>query len=200
MSEYANPLYPVEVWSVGQQSLDSEQVGADETVFALGNGLFGIRGTYCENGLGFTDGTFVNGFYETEPIVYGERAYGYADNHQRMIPLPDATIIELSVDGEPFDLTTGEILSHSRELQLREGQVVRSTEWLSPEGVRVSLETTRLVSFRRPHVFAVEWSVRTDRSVHLEIVSVIRGRGLTRPDTADPRVGGGSERSPLLLG
>lgn len=200
MSDTSEPLYPVDPWSVRQETLAHENVGADETIFALGNGLLGIRGTYCENGVGYTDGTFVNGFYETEPIVYGERAYGYAEFHQRMIPLPDATIIELTINEEPFDLTTGELVSHTRELNLREGKLTRNTEWLSPIGTRVSLQTTRLVSFRRPHICAIKWSVRCDTAAHLQIHSVVRGRNLNRPDSSDPRVGGGSVRSPLLLG
>ncbi len=200
MSDDSSTLYPIDPWSVRQTEFRPEQMSADETVFALGNGFLGIRGGLCEKGVGYADGTFVNGFHETEPIVYGERAYGFAELHQRMIPLPDATIIELTVGDEPFDLTTGEVIAHSRELNLREGILDRRTEWRSPAGVCVTLITSRLVSFRRPHICAVEWSVEVDREAHLQIVSVTRGRGLFRPSSSDPRVGGGNAREPLLLG
>jgi alpha,alpha-trehalose phosphorylase len=53
----------------------------DETLFALGNGYIGLRGTGEEGYSGpagtSLDGTYLNGFYESEPIQYPEAAYGW---------------------------------------------------------------------------------------------------------------------------
>mgnify|MGYP002508124665 CR=1 FL=1 len=48
----------------------------NETTFALSNGYIGTRGT-LEEGYGFSieeglEGNYVNGFYESEEIRYGE--------------------------------------------------------------------------------------------------------------------------------
>jgi alpha,alpha-trehalose phosphorylase len=45
-----------------------------ETMLALGNGYFGVRGCPEEGGPYAENGTFIKGFYETRPIVYGEDA------------------------------------------------------------------------------------------------------------------------------
>ena len=56
-------------------------------------------------------GTYLNGFYETRPITYGESAYGFPDTGQSMLVCPDGTPIRLTVDDEIFNLATAEVLS-----------------------------------------------------------------------------------------
>ena len=46
----------------------------------------------------------LNGFYETWPMEYPERAHGFADTGQTIVGLPDATIVRLYVDDEAFSL------------------------------------------------------------------------------------------------
>ena len=40
-------------------------------MFAVANGYVGMRGTLEEREPTHEDGTFINGFYESWPIVYG---------------------------------------------------------------------------------------------------------------------------------
>jgi alpha,alpha-trehalose phosphorylase len=35
----------------------------------------------------------LSGFYETWPIVYPERAYGFAETGQTIVPVPDASVV-----------------------------------------------------------------------------------------------------------
>ena len=49
-----------------------------ETIFAVGNGYLGMRGCFEERSPVINNWTYVNGFYETWPIIYGEEAYGFA--------------------------------------------------------------------------------------------------------------------------
>ena len=71
-------------------------------IFALANGYLGIRGTFEESVPAVNGGTFVNGFYESWPIVYGEQAYGFAKTGQTIVNATDTKIIKLYVDDEPF--------------------------------------------------------------------------------------------------
>jgi len=75
-----------------------------ESVFAVGNGFLGLRGT-PEEGVPASDpGATVNGFHETWPIVYPEDAFGLARTGQTIVPCPDASVIRITADGESFDL------------------------------------------------------------------------------------------------
>ena len=65
------------------------------------------------------NGTYVNGFHETWPIVYGEEAYGFAKLGQTIVDVPDAKIIRLYVDDEPFFLPTATLEGFERALDMR---------------------------------------------------------------------------------
>ncbi|GIT67151.1 MAG: hypothetical protein Ct9H300mP25_06230 [Acidobacteriota bacterium] len=54
-----------------------------------------MRGTCDEGQPTVHSGTYVNGFHETWPIVYGEEAYGFAKQGQTIIDVPDAKVIKL---------------------------------------------------------------------------------------------------------
>ncbi|MFW5801095.1 MAG: hypothetical protein ACOCVC_03625, partial [Spirochaeta sp.] len=68
MSSTDHP-YELDGWRITETVFHPEKVAADETVFALGNGHIGIRGTFEEQRCIYHNGTYINGFYETEPIV-----------------------------------------------------------------------------------------------------------------------------------
>ncbi len=72
-----------------------------ETIFAIGNGYLGMRGCVEEGAPVMQNGTFVNGFYESWPIVYGEEAYGFAKTGQTIVNVTDSKKIKLYVDDEP---------------------------------------------------------------------------------------------------
>ena len=90
-----------------------------ETMLALGNGYLGMRGCPEEGGPSAENGTFINGFYETRPIVYGEEAYGFARTGQTICNVTDSKIIKLFVDDEPFWLPNAHLLSYDRRLNMK---------------------------------------------------------------------------------
>ena len=81
-------------------------------------------------------GTYLNGFYEESPIVYPEGAFGFARNHHVQLNIADGKRIRLEVDGEPLDLSTGEVEYQERSLDLRAGILHRRLRWRSPGGRR----------------------------------------------------------------
>ena len=85
-------------------------------------------------------GTFVNGFYESWPISYAENAFGFARTGQTIVDVPDATIIKLYVDDEPFTLTTANLLRFERALNMKEGTLDRELVWETPSGKQVQIE------------------------------------------------------------
>src|SRR5436190_15164314 len=101
--------YTPDEWSLIEKTFHPEFVEQTESVLALGNGYFGMRGGPEEGHPSVQTGTFVNGFYETSPIVYGEDAYGFARTGQTILNVTDSKIIRLFVDDEPFGLTTANI-------------------------------------------------------------------------------------------
>ena len=64
-------LYPADEWRIVEARYSDEFVGLTETVFSLGNGFVGVRGSLEEGRPALVPGTFVNGFHETWPTAAG---------------------------------------------------------------------------------------------------------------------------------
>src|SRR5690349_19157197 len=152
-------IYPVDDWRWVERRYAPEFVAASETTFSTANGYFGMRGGFQEGRPSFLHGTFVNGFYETWPIPYGEKAYGFAKTGQTMVNVPDGMIIRLYVDDEPFTMDRATLLEYERALDMKRGIYERNLIWDTPAGKKVRVRTTRLVSFAERHVAAICYEV-----------------------------------------
>jgi alpha,alpha-trehalose phosphorylase len=148
-------VFAVEPWAVTETELRLDLIAQTESLFALSNGHVGLRGNLDEGEPSGAPGTFLNGFYEIRPLPYAEAAYGNPEAGQTMINITNGKVIRILVDDEPFDVRYGQLRSHERRLDLREGVLRREVEWVSPAGQGVRIRTTRMVSFVQRSVAAV---------------------------------------------
>ncbi len=151
--------YPPKEWSMLESRLRPDFMAQMETVLALGNGYLGMRGSPEEGIPCVQDGTFVNGFYETWPIVYGEEAFGFARTGQTMLNVTDSKIIRLFVDDEPFELASANLRHYSRQLNMKSGTLDRELVWEMPSGKQIRINSRRLISFQQRHVAAISYEV-----------------------------------------
>jgi alpha,alpha-trehalose phosphorylase len=151
--------YPADEWNVIEKVFRPEFLAQLETMLALGNGYLGMRGCPEEGGPNAENGTFINGFYETRPIVYGEDAYGFARTGQTICNVTDSKIIKLFVDDEPFWLPNAHLLKYDRRLNMKSGTLDREILWETSAGKQVSITSRRLVSFPDRHVAAISYCV-----------------------------------------
>jgi alpha,alpha-trehalose phosphorylase len=174
--------FPVDEWALIEDEYHQGDEGRTETVFAVGNGYLGLRGNPDEGRGGHSFGTFINGFHETWPIRHAEEAFGFARVGQTIVNVPDAKVIRLYVDDEPFVLFEADILRHCRRLDFRDGVLRREIEWRTPSGKRVLVTSRRLVSFEERHLAVIEYEVTVlDADASLLISSQI----LNRQDMGD---------------
>ena len=122
-------IYLREAWRLVETRFDERYLAAAESLFATANGYLGMRGTCDEGQPVVHNGTYVNSFHETWPIVYGEDAYGFAKLGQTIVDLPDAKVIRLYVDDEPFYLPTATLEGFERALDMRAGTLDRELVW-----------------------------------------------------------------------
>ncbi len=151
--------FPAEPWAVRETTLDVERLAQTESVFALGNGHIGLRGNLDEGEPFGLPGTYLGGFCETRPQSSDEPAYGEPRVSQTVVNVSNGKVMRLLVDDEPLDIRYGELRSHERALDLRDGVLRRSVEWVSPTGRAVRVHTTRLVSFTQRAVAAILYEV-----------------------------------------
>jgi alpha,alpha-trehalose phosphorylase len=189
--ERLNPpryVYPGDEWKIIEKQFYPDFIGQMETIFALSNGYLGMRGTFEEGRPFYNHGNFVNGFFESWPIVYGEKAYGFAKTGQTIVNLHDLKIIRLFVDDEPFFLPTADLKHFTRTLDMKEGTLIRNILWEMPSGKLVSIKSTRLVSFEHRHLAAIEYEVTVlNSTAPVVISSEITPHRTIRGTDGDPR-------------
>jgi hypothetical protein len=141
----AHPAFPAERWSVRERRSTSTCWDRRNRWFALANGHIGLRTNLDEGAPVAIPGTYLNSFYELRPLPYAESGYGYPESGQTIMNVTNGKLIRLLVDDEPFDVRYGRLVAHERELDLRDGVLHRSADWISPTGTAIRLRSTRLV-------------------------------------------------------
>ena len=186
-----HPAFAVEPWSLRETQLDLDILAQTESLFALSNGLLGLRGNLDEGEPFGLPGTYLNSFYELRPLRYGESGYGYPESSETIVNVTNGKIIRLLVEDEPFDVRYGELLSHERELDLRAGVLRRRVEWRSPAGASVRVTSTRLVSLVQRAVAAILYEVEPlGEAVRLVVQSELVANEAGRAREDDPRAAG----------
>ncbi|MDB4285570.1 glycoside hydrolase family 65 protein, partial [bacterium] len=181
-------VYPKDEWRLVEKRYAPEFLGQNETIFSLGNGYLGIRGAFEEGLPVFQSGTFINGFYESWPITYGEEAFGFAKTGQTMLNVTDARIIKLYVDDEPFVMYKADLLEYERALNMREGTLDRTVLWETPSGKKVSIKSRRMVSFEHRHLAAILYEVTVlDARAPVVLVSRVDSNQTNQASSGDPR-------------
>jgi alpha,alpha-trehalose phosphorylase len=183
-------IYPVEEWRLVERTFAPQYLPQGETIFALANGYLGMRGAFSEGEPAYRHGTFINGFHETWPIPYGERAFGFATTGQTIVNAPDGKIIRLYLDDEPFDLSGARILRYERTLDMRAGTLDREVLWETPAGRQIHIETRRLVSFHEKHIAAIQYraTVLNARASLVLVSEIVNHPPVGEGDEDDPRL------------
>ncbi|WP_445626337.1 beta-phosphoglucomutase [Nostoc sp. DSM 114167] len=131
-------------WILIETQFDPEQLHSKETVFTIGNGYLGTRGSFEEGYPHALPATFIHGVYDDVPVVYTE-----------LVNCPDWLPLIVIVNGDRFRLDRGEILSYERQLDLRQGLLLRALRWRSPSGNTIDISFERFASLADPHVLAL---------------------------------------------
>lgn len=181
-------------WQITEQGVSTEHYGLNASLFAQANGFIGVRGTFEEGLLGHEQeaGCFLNGIYASEPIAYGESAYGFARNNESIASAPNPTYLQVLIDDVPVDFTQGEVLESERTLALNTSLLTRRTLWRSPAGKTVEINTQRLVSLHERRLVVVSYTVKAvDFAGTVSVVSLLNSLPPVLHKTDDPRVGAG---------
>jgi len=128
-------------WILIETQFDPSQLHSKETVFTIGNGYLGTRGSFEEGHTNALPATFIHGVYDDVPVVYTELAN-----------CPDWLPLVVIINGDRFRLDQGEILRYDRQLDVRQGIVSRSLRWRSPSEKTIDIQFERFASLADQHV------------------------------------------------
>ncbi len=131
-------------WIISEDNFDSTVLSSKETVFTIGNGYLGTRGTFEEGFPGETSATLLHGVFDDVPIGFSELAN-----------TPNWLDLRIYMNGQIFRLDEGKILSYKRILNLRTATLHRDVAWLSPAGNTLRFEFERFASLANEHLLAL---------------------------------------------
>jgi trehalose/maltose hydrolase-like predicted phosphorylase len=135
-------------WNVIETAFDCNKLHHQETVFTLGNGYLGTRGTFEEGYPGDFAATLING-------VYDDVAIGKTE----LVNVPSWLSLVIKIAGESFRLDTGTVIKYERKLDMRLGLVSRDIRWRAPCGHTIDLHFERFASLADHHIMAVRVSI-----------------------------------------
>ncbi|MEZ5227899.1 MAG: family 65 glycosyl hydrolase domain-containing protein [Acidimicrobiales bacterium] len=149
-----------DAWTIEQQEFDAANHQVFESLFSLGNGNFGGRGTHEEQYSGDSlQGNYVAGVYYPDPTRVGWWKNGYPDYFAKVLNAADWTPIGVEIDGEPLDLATARIDSYRRRLHLRTGELERVFRATLASGRTVEVESLKFISMADPDLAAIRYRI-----------------------------------------
>jgi beta-phosphoglucomutase len=140
-------------WTVVRDGADPAREGSYGTLFCVGNGFLGVRGSLPGRG----DGIYAAGFYDRvnrgpqEPERWSPftRYWGVPELARDdqvetcLVTCPDFLALDLAVDGEPLDWASLRILRATRRIDMRAALFTAEVEYESPSGRRFALTMRR---------------------------------------------------------
>lgn len=153
-------------WTLRESAYAPDEETSRATVFALANGVMGLRGAGEELSptIPGAKGCYLNGIYDTPNGKLTEREF---PNVQ------DWTLVELEIDGEKLDLSTGRLLEYRRELDMRRAIMTRRIRWESPGGSVVQIESERFLSMVRPQIGLLRFRATVEQASRVVLKSGI---------------------------
>lgn len=176
-----------------QRSVASDaDLAHQESLFSLGNGRIGMRGFPPSRIPSYHPGVFINGFYETSAIPYGEDAHGFARTAQTIVDLPDCRYLTVSIDGQ-------EVSAQTRTLDMRRGLLTEEALLANEGSEPIRLRWQTLLSMEYPSYGMVRVSVDAPQAVSVSIHSSIALPATIVQEGFDPRTAALDSRASIEI-
>ncbi|MFC1639960.1 glycoside hydrolase family 65 protein [Gemmatimonadota bacterium] len=162
-------------WILTWEGYDPGKEGVREALCALGNGQFVTRGAAEEVS---ADGTHYPGTYVASGYNRAtSQVAGHDIENEDLVNFPNWLCLTFRPEGgEWVDFAKMDVLSYRRELNMREGTLVRSYTVRDAEGRTTSVMSRRFVHMYSPHLAAIEYAITPeDWSGKITIRSMVDG-------------------------
>jgi len=155
----------VNAWLITENTFEPRLQREKETIFSIGNGYIGTRGSFEEGYPGDQPASLVNGLFDDAPVA-----------HTELANTPNWIDLQLLLGGERFGLDRGKVISYSRQLDMKSSLLTRKVHWQHPDGGEIDLTFERFASLADDHLLALRCRIRSiDYSGELEIQAGLPG-------------------------
>jgi kojibiose phosphorylase len=128
-------------WTLVEEGFTLAREHEVESLFAIGNGYVGSRGSLAEGSALSTPATFVSGVFDSD-----------ASSLPGLAPTADWTRLSTTIDGHALRLDRGHNLEHRRILDMRQGILWREWRHQDESGRVAQVRVLRLASLADRHL------------------------------------------------
>ncbi len=167
------------------------------SLYSQGNGYLGIRGTHPEGHRSQEIGCYINGFYDSHAITYGESAHGFPTESDFIVNLPNPLPMDVMIDGEKVTLSEEALVDYERIYHFDRLVVERNLVFRLESGRTLKIRSQSLVPRNPRNLFMMRYEIEPPEgtetmSVGSRVLLNVYNRGASN----DPRVGtqGGGRR------
>lgn len=131
-------------WQLSDAPFNPFKLSHTETIYSIGNGYMGLRGTFEEGFKGELVSTLTHGIYDH---LAGELV-------PDIVNLPNPFPFLIDIETETFNLASGKIVGFKRTLDMQTATLTREVLWRNSKGTIVKLRFERFASLADEHLLA----------------------------------------------
>lgn len=168
--------FSVHPWKVVEKGWNPSGSLSSESLFSLGNGYMGVRGSFEEDFTGKTHpGTYIGGVWFPEEPNERWKRLGLVDYSAHVLSAARLIGIHVEIDGETLDLSTcATVWDFRRELDLRTGVLHRVAMADTDRGT-IQVESWRFVSLARKELLAIRYAVTPSFACRMTMTPYLDG-------------------------
>ncbi len=151
-----NAKFGVDEWRIIEPALDPATNRWSESIFSLGNEHMGLRGFFEEAYSGDSlPGTYLAGIFYPDKTRVGWWKVGYPEFFAKMINSTNWIGVGIASDGVELDLARCRIRDYRRELDMKQGRLIRSFTWIAADGRETAFVFSRFLSMAENNLAGV---------------------------------------------
>src|ERR1700744_4229161 len=150
----------VDEWKIIENGFNPHYNTISESIFSLGNGRMGQRANFEEAYSGETlQGNYVAGVYYPDKTRVGWWKNGYPEYFAKVLNAANWIGVDVVIDGEQLDLAKCQVSAFRRELNMKEGYLLRTFTAKLSNGKEVAVESIRFCSMADDEAGAIKYTI-----------------------------------------
>jgi maltose phosphorylase len=147
-------------WKIIEDGFKRKHHRSSESMFSIGNGRFGQRANFEEDYSGPTlQGSYVAGVYYPDKTRVGWWKNGYPEYFAKVLNAVNWIGIRIKVEGEDVDFAKCITSNFRRELNMKEGYLLRTFDLEMPSGKIIHAEVKRFCSMADDETAAIRYAI-----------------------------------------
>ncbi|MEY4646988.1 MAG: Maltose phosphorylase, partial [Bacteroidota bacterium] len=148
-------------WKIIEDQFHPEFNEITESIFSLGNGRMGQRGSFEETYTGKSlQGNYVAGVYYPDKTRVGWWKNGYPEYFAKVLNAANWNGLEIKIGNEIVDLHKSTVHAFYRELNMKDGYILRTCQISLPSGKSLEIKSIRLNSMADDESGVISFSLK----------------------------------------